>query len=69
MTQEPWDLEKFVTKYNALADEMGAWYYESDGRTPDQLGQRYAGNPESFPTIQDFARGQFTWQQRVDGCL
>ncbi|HEU0299266.1 MAG TPA: hypothetical protein VFR37_07430 [Longimicrobium sp.] len=64
--QEPWDYDRFLETYNRIAIERGGWRYEADGRTPEELGQRYLYYPEYYPTIEVFAEGLFGWDQRLD---
>ena len=64
--QEPWDYERFVAIYNAIALDRAGWRYEADGRTPDELGERYRSSPATYPTLRDFAEGLFIWEQRLN---
>jgi hypothetical protein len=63
--QEPWDYDRFVAAYNALAEERGGWHYEADV-APEVLAARYANSPATYPTIAAFAEGLFIWEQRVN---
>lgn len=64
--QEPWDYARFVDTYNAVAMARGGWYYEPDGRTEDEMRERYHRGPRHFPDIETFAEGLFTWDQRLN---
>jgi hypothetical protein len=63
--QEPWDYDRFVETYNRIAKARGGWRFEADGRTPEELRQRYLRYPEYHPTIAAFAEGLFGWDQRL----
>lgn len=40
--KEPWDHERFVETYNALAQDRSGWYcVAEDSRTANELEQRY----------------------------
>jgi hypothetical protein len=39
--QEPWDYERFLETCNGFATARGSWYYEADGRTAEELRERY----------------------------
>jgi hypothetical protein len=64
--QEPWDYGRFLEAYNRIAIERGGWRYEADGRTPEELRQRYLKYAEHTPTIEVFAEGLFGWDQRLN---
>lgn len=64
--QEPWDYERFVAIYNAIASDRGGWHYEPDGRTPGEMSERYRRSPVTYPTLRAFAEGLFIWEQRLN---
>jgi|GEM_PF-6848803 len=63
--QEPWDHARFVEAYDAIADARGGWHYEADGRTPEELRERYHSYPDSFVDLHTFAEGLFISDQQM----
>jgi hypothetical protein len=64
--QEPWDYERFLETCNGFATARGSWYYEADGRTAEELRERYHRSPREFPDIRTFAEGLFIWDQGLN---
>jgi hypothetical protein len=64
--QEPWDYDGFVEAYNRIVLKRGGWYYEADGRTPEEMRQRYLRSPETFTDLHAFAEGLVIWDQGLN---
>jgi hypothetical protein len=63
--QEPWDYDRFLEMYNAIAKMRGGWVFEADGRTPDVLEERYHSYPQHYPDLSTFAEALLISDQRV----
>jgi hypothetical protein len=64
--QEPWDYDRFVETYNRIALHRGGWLYEADGRTPEEMRQRYLRSPATFTDLHVFAEGLMIWEQGLN---
>jgi hypothetical protein len=64
--QEPWDYDRFVETYNRIVLHRGGWLYEANGRTPEEMRQRYLRSPATFTDLYVFAEGLVIWEQGLN---
>lgn len=61
--REAWSLDRFVARYNAVADERGGWYFEKTPANVRRVEQDWAVTKTA--TIAEFAEAWFRFDQRT----